>query len=339
MSQTINWLLVFTLCFSLSAILTIGNATERGALTGGAPHEAPDWFKESFLDIAEDIDEAGEANKHVMLFFQLNDCPYCDRMLSESFESDPYKSFIQTHFDVIAINVRGDRDIAFNDELEMTEKELSEQLNVFATPAIIFLNASNEQVVRVNGYRASERFQKILDYVSSRAYADMKFVEYIDKNLTESVYTLRDHKLFSTADDLSAVEGPLLVIFENRGCYECTEFHDRLLSREDVVNELAKYTVVRLDTDSSHVITDVDGVKTTTSGLARKHQMTFRPGILIFDEGKLLGRYDSLLYSYHFREGLRYVADGFYKTEDRRSYSQRRLEEQLSAGVNINLAE
>jgi len=330
------------LCLGLGVALFnygVASAAERGSLTGGAPHETPDWFKESFLDIAEDVEEAGEANKHVMLFFQLNDCPYCDRMLSESFEADPYKSYIQAHFDVIAINVRGDRDVAFNDELEMTEKELSGRLNVFATPAIIFLNPSNEQVARVNGYRAPERFQKTLNYVSSKAYEDMKFADYLDRSASETVYTLREHKLFTTVEDMSAIKGPLLLIFENRSCYECTEFHDRLLSREDVVNEFAKFTVVRLDTDSSDAFTDVDGEITTAAGMAQEYDLTFRPGVLIFDEGKLISRNDSLLFSYHFREGLRYVAEGIYKQEDYRSYSQRRLEELLSAGINIDLAE
>ena len=336
MPQSINWISIIVLCL---AIFGTAHATERGILTGSAPHEAPDWFKESFLEIAEDVEEAGEANKHVMLFFQLNDCTYCDRMLAESFETDPYKSFIQTHFDVIAINVRGDREVVFNEEIQVTEKELAEQLNVFATPAMIFLNANNEQILRVNGYRAPQRFQKTLDYVSAKAYRDMEYAEYVDRNPNESVYSLRDHKLFKEINDLSAVKRPLLVIFENRSCYECTEFHDNLLSREEVISELSKFTVVRLDTDSDNTFIDVDGVQMTASGMAKKYQMTFRPGMLAFDKGELITRYDSLLYSYHFREGLRYVADGYYKKEDRDTYSARRLEELLSAGVSINLSD
>ena len=314
------------------------SATERGALTGGAPHEAPNWFKDSFLEIAGDVEEAGEANKHVMLFFQLNDCPYCDRMLVESFESEPHKGFIQTHFDVIAINVRGDRDVVFNDELEMTEKELSEHLNVFATPAIVFLNSDNEQIVRVNGYRSPERFQKTLDYVSARAYEDTKFSDFVAKSMENSVYALRDHKVFSPVSDMSAVTDPLMVILENSSCYECAEFHDNLLAREDIVDELNKFTVVRLDTDSNNTFIDVDGVKSTPGEIADKYNMTFRPGVLMFDGGKLISRFDSLLYSYHFREGVRYVGGGFYKKEDRRTYSQRRREELLNAGIDIDLA-
>ena len=97
-------------------------AAERGRVTGGVPHEVPGWFKDSFLDMADDVEEASERGKHVMLFFQLNNCPYCDRMLEEAFEAEPLTPYIQQHFDAIAINVSGDRDIAFNEEISVTEK-------------------------------------------------------------------------------------------------------------------------------------------------------------------------------------------------------------------------
>ena len=41
------------------------------------------------------------------LFFNLNACPYCARMLDESFREEPNKGLIQTHFDVISLNVLG----------------------------------------------------------------------------------------------------------------------------------------------------------------------------------------------------------------------------------------
>jgi hypothetical protein len=119
---------IYLKALGLAALLSLlppANAAEtatRGSITGGVAHQAPDWFKESFLEIADDVDDATDAGKHVLLFFQLNDCPYCDRMLEEGFESEPLRSYIQQHFDSIAINVRGDRDIAFNEEISVSEK-------------------------------------------------------------------------------------------------------------------------------------------------------------------------------------------------------------------------
>lgn len=315
------------------------HAVERGKFLGASPHPRPDWFKESFLDIQDDVDEAMAEGRHVMLFFHLNDCPYCDRMLSESFEREPLTSYIQQHFDVIEVNVRGDREIAFTSELSMPEKELSESLNVRATPAIMFLDAENNSVVRVDGYRAPQRFQQVLNYVSSKAYQKLTLSEHLDKNLERNIYQLRDNPLFTETADLAAVDGPLMVVFEDGSCYDCPEFHDKLLAHQDVQTEIKPYTVVRLNTDDAKEIIDPEGKKTTAKAMADALQMTYRPGVAIYDEGQLMRRTDSLLYSYHFKEGLRYIAGGHYKQEDYRSYSQRRREELLSAGVTINLAE
>ncbi len=312
-------------------------APKRGMIQGGVEHAVPAWFKDSFLEIDEDVEEAADADKHVLLFFKFNGCPYCDRMLSEIFESEPHKSFIQKHFDVIAINIKGDQDIALNEEVSLTEKELSEKLNVWATPGIIFLNQDNKSVVRVDGYRAPARFKHIMEYVSSKAYETQKLSAYLEHNLSKTVYSLRADPMFKDISDLSSVKGPLALIFEDTRCSDCEEFHDIQLANPDVRKEMSVFTVVRLDAESDTPVVDVEGNRTTAKALAKALSMTYRPGVVLYDDGNLLHRYDSLLYSFHFKEGFRWIGSGAYKTEDLATYSARRTEELLAAGININL--
>jgi len=328
------WVVLLGLC----AVATAAEPAKRGQITGGVAHSAPDWFKESFLEIADDVREAAEEGRHVLLFFQLNGCPYCDRMLTESFETDPLTSYIQEHFDVIAINVRGDRQIAFNAEYSATEKELSEKLNVWATPGIIFLNSDNKPVVRVDGYRAPERFALILRFVATKAYEKQKLTAYLKQLLVDEAYTLREHTLFKVLADFSSIEGPLAVIFEDAQCHDCAEFHERTLADPAVIEELKKFTVVRLDARSSAPIIDADGNSTTAGQWAEELEMTYRPGVVLYADGKLLRRYDSLVYRHHFKEGLRWIGSGSYKQESYASYSARRTEELLEAGIDIDLS-
>jgi thioredoxin-related protein len=332
----LNLCLGLSVCFAL--ILGIAAGSEaRGEISGGVNHVAPSWFKDSFLEIRDDVDEATEADKHLILFFQLNGCPYCDRMLTESFQAEPLTAYIQEHFDTIAINVGGDREIVFNEEITVIEKELAELLKVRATPAIVFLDGDNKTVVRVNGYRSPERFEQVLHYVSEKAYLQGTLADYLDNNLQKDVYTLRDNELFTPLTDLSSVEGPLAVFFEDGSCYDCNELHDTILSKPEVQAELKAFTLVRLDADSDEQIIDVDGRKTTPRALAEKYEMIYRPGVLLFDQGELVRRYDSLLFHHHFKEGFRYVSGGYYKTQDYRAYSEARTEALLAQGVNIDL--
>lgn len=332
---------LFTLtitCFLFISNYSIAADTkQRGEIKGGVAHEAPEWFKESFLEIADDVEEATEEGKHVLLFFQLNGCPYCDRMLEESFETTDMGQYIQEHFDTIALNVQGDRDIEFNEDLSVTEKELSEIMKVRATPTIVFLDKDNKSIVRVNGYRSSKRFKKILEYVSSKSYQSSKLSEYLNTHLDQNTYKLRANPLFTELADLSSVKSPLMLIFEDGSCHDCNEFHDGVLGHDLVKKELSPYTIVRLDANSNELITDVDGKKTTPKEMAKKYQMLYRPGVLAFDNSQLVRRHDSLIFPHHFKESMRFVAGGYYKNQDYRTYSQARTEYLLSQGIDINL--
>jgi len=59
--------------------------------------------------------------------------------------------------------------------------------------------------------------------------------------------------------------------------------------------------------------------------------------VLVFEDGELLRRHDSLTFPHHFKESLRYVAGGYYRETSYYDYSQRRTEELLEAGVTIDL--
>jgi thioredoxin-related protein len=329
-------LLVIT---TVSSSVFPADSSTRGKISGGVLHPPPAWFKESFLEIADDVDEASETGKHVLLFFELNGCPYCDRMLKESFETEPLSSYIQQHFDTIAVNIQGDREIAFNEEISVTEKELGEILKVYSTPALLFLNADNKTIVRINGYRAPERFKQVLEFVATKSYQTTRLADYLQAKLDRNVYRLRTNSQFSEITDLSSVDGPLMVIFEDGSCYDCDEFHDGILAHELVREEIAPFTIVRLDADSTATIVDVLGNKTTAAELARKYEMIYRPGVLVFEDGNLIRRHDSLTFPHHFKESMRYVAGGYYQQTDYRSYSLQRTEELLANGVDIDLGQ
>ena len=40
-------------------------------------HDQPAWFKQSFLDIREDVAEAAANDQRVVLYFYQVGCPYC----------------------------------------------------------------------------------------------------------------------------------------------------------------------------------------------------------------------------------------------------------------------
>lgn len=301
---------------SLAEDVTTAPASDAatGQVTGVKISSHPDWFKESFLDIAEDVDEAAGEGKHVILFLEMNGCPYCYKMLEENFKGAPYKDFIQENFEVIALNVRGDREVALNEVTSLNEKQLAEQLGVRYTPTVVFLNADNEPVARVNGYRNVDDFKQVLDYVASKSYEEQSLADYLDAQKVAGRYALRDDPQIQDVDDLSQVtDKPLALLIEDQACVACDALHDGHLADPEVRKTLESFTLVRLDAQSESPIKGLDGAETTPKQIVKDLGVNYRPTLVLFDQGKEIARIDGMLYRFHFNGILEYVGQGYYK--------------------------
>ena len=323
-------------------LLTIFTSALFGAgkVTGASMHETPNWFKQSFLDMSEDVEEAKDANKHVMLFLDLDGCPYCTRMMKESFLSEnETQSYIKKHFDVININVKGSREIAWSEDKSYTEKELAKMLKVPYSPTVLFLDGEKNIVVRLNGYRNPAKFLQILEYVNTKEYENMKLTEYLTKVQNKTLYTLKENKHFKDMTDFSSIKSPLALIFEDGSCFDCKRYHDITFKNKEVDAALGDFTVVRLDATSDKKIKTPEGKSIAINEWVKELNLEYRPGMLLYNEGKLQNTVDALLYSFHFKELLRYVSNKEYKNFDNYleylSYIQGVL---LNEGKNIDLS-
>lgn len=317
------------------------NAETKAKLTGGSHHEMPSWFKDSFLEIAEDVEEASDENKHVILFMSLEFCPYCSKMLNDNFiEGANNQKYIKDNFDVIAIDIKGSREIALNEDKSMTEKEYANFLKVQYTPTVLFLNKESKTVVRLNGYRSPENFKLILDYVKNKEYENITLSDYLEKVKNKTFYTLKDNKIFKNISDLSTIKGTLAVIFEDGSCTQCNYLHNKTLQNKDVLEELSKITVVRYDASSGEKIITPDGRETSPKNWANDMNLDYRPGIILFDKKKEIIRIDALLYGFHFKELIRYVNGNYYtKYATYLDYLRPRQVELLEQGISIDISD
>ncbi len=94
----------------------------------------------------------------------------------------------------------------------------------------------------------------------------------------------------------------------------------------------------RLDAYSTSPITDIEGRKTTPKEWAQRLNVIYRPGVVLFNEGKQRMRMDGMQYHYHFKELLRYVSGRYYREYATfPSYNAARREELLQQGVSNRL--
>ncbi len=315
--------------------------TERGKFLGAKMSTHPSWFKTSFLEIGDDVEEAADEGRHVILFMEMNGCPYCFKMIEENFKTSSYTDFIQENFDVIALNIKGDREVALNSDTSATEKKIAEIMKVRYTPTVIFLDKENNQVARINGYRNAKEFKHVLDYVKEEAYKNQKLSAYLDNKKKTESYSFRSHSELENISDLSQIKDrPLAILFEDSACIDCDKLHDGYLNDPEVKKSLEKMAFVRVDALSDAEITDPQGNKITQKAFADQLGITYRPSIVLFDEGREIVRIESMLYGFHFSGVLEYVAGRHYKEypESPFRYLDVKTEQMLSEGKNVNIS-
>jgi len=339
--------LLFLLFFALFSLSNSYAETPKlGTITGGAEVIYPEWFKKSFLDFREDAAEAAEAGKHLLLFFHVAGCPYCKKMLDDNFVKGANAKTVQANFDAIEIDLKGGKEIEFNKKMTMTEANLGKALQVHYTPTILFMNANNEVVARLNGYRSPREFKHVLNFVKDKAYKTMDLATYRQQYLTDSIYTLKDDSRYlqiqQTVDlqKLAKQDKPLMILFEDKSCDACARFHKEVLDLEKTSQILKKYNLVRLDALSNKEIIDPQGNKTTAKKWLEKRNISYRPAVFLYSEGKQIEQLTGLLKSYHFQQLLRFVAGKHYTRFDSWiGYVNEQSDKLLKSGQNIHIWE
>jgi thioredoxin-related protein len=323
-------------------------AASEGQLEAGfvnpGYHEKPAWFKESFLDIREDIGEASEEGRRVMLYFYQDGCPYCAKLLRDNFGNRAISDKTQQHFDVIAINMWGDREVTGIDGGLTTEKAFARQLNVQYTPTLLFLDEAGGLVTRLNGYFPPHKFTAVLDYVAGRREREIDIRDYVAQQApAEASGKLHlEEGFLASPVDLSSGNGrPLLVLFEQKSCLECDELHQDIFRREPVRASLDKFRVALLDLWSNDPVTTPGGTQTTVRAWADALDIKYAPSMLFFDSnGQEVFRTEAYLKAFHVHGALDYVLDGDYAREPEfQRYLQVRREEMEARGIVVDMME
>ena len=295
------------------------SAGKAGKMTGGVEIVFPDWFKESFLDFREDAEEAGIEGKHLLVFFHVAGCPYCKKMIDDNFTGGVNAKSIQADFESIHIDLKGSKEVAFNKDMTVSEADLGKALGVNYTPTILFMSADNKVVARLNGYRSPREFKQVLNFVKEKAYKKMDLAAYRQKHLNDDVYSLKINPGYLAETDLqklSKKNKPLMILFEDKTCDECARFYKETLDLKETKKILKKYNVVRLDALSDSEIIDIEGNKTTAKARLKKRNISYRPAVLLYSEGKEIEKVTGLLKSYHFQQLLNFVAEKKYTKFD-----------------------
>lgn len=314
--------------------------------------EHPEWFKQSFLDLDDDLQEALDAGKNgIIVYFGQKRCAYCRMLMEVNFKTPDIVSYTQKHFDVIPIDIWSPEQLTTPSGEAISEREFSKQLGTNFTPSLVFFDAEGSIALRLRGYYPPYQFRAALEYVAGGHYRREKFPVYMargDKTLRFEAGDLVEEPFFLPPPhnlDRSrfTAELPLVVFFEQGDCHACDILHTQPLRRQVVRQLFNRFDSVQLDMHSDIPIVKPDGTRSTAREWARELGIFYAPSILFFDEnGKEIIRVDSVVHFFRLRNVLNYIVSKGYITEPNflrwSAHTRRLLDEPMAAAQEQKVA-
>lgn len=172
---------------TIAALALIATPALAAELGDDGLHK-PDWLRETFKDLREDLAEANAEGKRLLITVEQRGCIYCTKMHEEVFPDPGIDALIRDHYFVVQMNLFGDVEVTDFDGTVLPEKDMAVRWGVMFTPTLIFLpeevaadrTAAESAVammpgafgkgttaalltwVRDHGYQNGEHFQKFL---------------------------------------------------------------------------------------------------------------------------------------------------------------------------------
>ncbi len=329
----IRWFLAAALCWVAAAPYTA--VAETAALDDGfdiagiddTPRrrgvEHPPWFKHSFLDLREDLREALERGKRgIIVYFGQRDCAYCEALMQVNWgrEAD-IVAYTRKHFDVIAIDIWGAREVTDLQGRVLTERELAVRERTHFTPSLIFYDGWGREALRLRGYYPPYKFRAALEYVVDGFYLTESLRDYLARADPPPKFDLGDlnEEPFFDAPPHALcrrripADRPLVVFFEQRECHACDILHSDPLQDARTRDLLERFQVVQLDMWAETPVITPAGERSTAREWAERLGLFYAPSLVFFDErGHEVFRLDSVARLYRLRNVLHYVLEKGY---------------------------
>jgi len=289
------------------------------------PLAYPDWFKESFLYLDDDLQEALKTGKRgLMVYFGQKRCVYCYKLMEVNFGLADIAEYTRRHFDVVPLDIWSVEEVTGLDGEVTTSREYSLKTGTNFTPSIIFYDAEGREALRLRGYYPPYQFRAALEFVADGHYRRESFRQYLARGEGRMVFEpgdLNEEDFFAAPPfnlDRRRLpsDRPLAVFFEQGDCHACDVLHGEALREPEIYRLFDRLDLVQLDMWAETPVVTPGGERTTARGWAESLGLFYAPSIIFFDEkgGEIL-RLDSVVRFHRLHNVLDYVLSRAYLTE------------------------
>jgi len=284
----------------------------------------PGWFKPTFWELNDDINEAVKAGKiGIMIDASEENCTYCIAFIERSLNNPNIQKRFRKNFDALGLEVIGDTRIHDVDGKTYSVKDFLQKYKAYVTPTLLFFGRDGKLLLKITGYYSPEKFTQVLDYFESGQYLKQSWRDYYaarnDKGGADIVYDKAIFRLDSAnlVRNKTSAERPLMVLFEKPGCKDCRRLHDKVLSSQTTRNWIKRFDAVQInaDDDKSLLVTP-GGKKTTARAWAAALDIAYYPAFVFFDaSGNEVFRIDTYTRNVRLENSMSLVLNKGYVNE------------------------
>ncbi|TSA23004.1 MAG: thioredoxin [Betaproteobacteria bacterium] len=134
------------------------------------------FFQQKFGELNADLVTAKQEGKRgILLEFEMEECPFCERMKKTVLNQSQVQDYFRQHFLVYSIDVRGDTPLVDFAGKATTEKAFALEQRARATPVFIFFDLDGQVMTRFTGATHVEDFLLLGRYVVEGHYKTLPF--------------------------------------------------------------------------------------------------------------------------------------------------------------------
>ncbi|WP_095588964.1 thioredoxin family protein [Actibacterium ureilyticum] len=177
-----------------AAALAVATPVWATAPMGDDGLHKPDWLRDTFKDMSEDLAEANDEGKRMLVIFEQRGCIYCKKMHEEVFPDPDIAALLNDRYFVVQMNLFGDVEVTDFDGTTLTEKEMARRWGVMFTPTMMFMpesapadgTAAQAAVATMPGAFGTGTTHSLLTWILEKGYeSDEHFQKYLARKLQE----------------------------------------------------------------------------------------------------------------------------------------------------------
>jgi thioredoxin-related protein len=196
----------------------------------GAPGKQvvyPDWFKQSFYDLQDDLQQAKDDGKQgLAVFFSEKSCSFCIAMVERTFKEPDIAQRLQQNYEFVSMDVFSDLEMVDPVGNSHWIKDFAIREKAQFTPTIIFYGIDGAALLRIVGYQSPDRMRTVLDYLDGGYHSRMTLRQYANQKTTAKLESAKTEPVNLQLDNKNTK--PVLVIFESPECEKCQQFRTML---------------------------------------------------------------------------------------------------------------